>query len=417
MAHSGLFRCFDQRSSPHRSWVAPLVLLAGCGTPADDTGDPLAGLTLVTEDPSDAPIRDLSDEWIERFNLGDVAFESPFRASQGLGPAYIRTSCASCHADDARGPGIVTKMVVLDDPDAEAELLPWGNTERPFVAGGAVTPLVAPDDERVTLTTRAPLAVFGRGYMEAVSDADLRALADAQAAAGVVSGRVNEVECAFEANPESYFPTCTPGETTVGRFGLKARVATLDGFAADAFQGDMSITSPMRPSELANPDGLTDDERAGVDIDLETVNRTADYMRLLELPARDPADPAGVALFAEVGCDTCHTPSLRTRSDWPVPQLAGVDAPLFTDMLLHDMGEGFSDGLSDGVASPSEWRTAPLLGLRHLRYYLHDGRADTVEAAIVAHGAPGSEAAFSADLYAALSAADRETLLTYVESL
>jgi CxxC motif-containing protein (DUF1111 family) len=81
------------------------------------------------------------------------------------------------------------------------------------------------------------------------------------------------------------------------------------------------------------------------------------------------------------------------------------------------MGEGLSDGLSDGVASPSEWRTAPLLGLRHLRYYLHDGRADTVDAAIVAHGAPGSEAAFSADLYAALSAADRETLLTYVESL
>jgi CxxC motif-containing protein (DUF1111 family) len=405
----------SRRSAAH-AW-APLLLLAGCGAPGDDTADPLAGLTLVTEDPSDAPIRDLSDEWLERFVLGDATFEAPFREAQGLGPAYIRTACASCHADDARGPGIVTKMVVFDDPDAEAELLPWGNTERPYVAGGAVTPLVAPDDARISITTRAPPAVFGRGYMEAVSDADLRALADAQAADGRVSGRVNEVVCAFEANPDSLFPTCTPGETSVGRFGLKARVATLDGFAADAYQGDMSITSPMRPLELANPDGLTDDARAGVDIDLETVNRTGDYMRLLEIPTRDAADPAGVALFAEAGCDTCHTPSLRTRADWPVPQLAGVDAPLFTDMLLHDMGEGLSDGLSDGVASPSEWRTAPLLGLRHLRYYLHDGRADTVEAAIVAHGAPGSEAAFSADLYAALSAADRETLLTYVESL
>jgi CxxC motif-containing protein (DUF1111 family) len=400
----------------------PLLLaLAACAGPGDDTADPLAGLVLVSEDPSDAPFRDLSDEWMDRFDQGDIAFESPFREAQGLGPAYIRTACASCHADDARGPGIVTKMVVLDDPEAEAVLLPWGNTERPYVAGGATTPIVRPDDARVAISTRAPPAVFGRGYLEAVDEAEIRALAASQARDGIVSGRVNEVVCDFEANDTSLFPTCEPGTSVMGRFGLKARVPTLDGFSADAYQGDMSITSPMRPLELANPDGLTDDARAGVDIDLETVNVTGDYMRLLDIPPRAPvgdADPdVGVALFADLGCAECHTPSLRTRADWPVAQLAGIDAPIYTDLLLHDMGEGFSDGLSDGGAAPSEWRTAPLIGLRHLRYYLHDGRADTVEAAVLAHGAPGSEAAFSAELYAAASDADRDTLLRFVESL
>jgi CxxC motif-containing protein (DUF1111 family) len=398
------------------SRLAPLLLLAACAGAGDDTADPLAGLTLVTEDPSDSPIDDLSDEWMDRFTAGDAHFEASLRATQGLGPAYIRPSCNSCHAEDARGPGIVTKMVVPDDAALDAELLPFGHTERPHVAGGASTPLTAPDDARVLITTRAPPAVFGRGWMEAIDAAAIYALADEQAAEGIVSGRVNEVICDFDdPNEASLFPGCTPGETVLGRFGLKARVPTLDGFTADAYQGDMAITSPMRKNELPNPDGLTDDDAPGVDIDLETVNLTADYMRLLAVPDRDEVD--GAALFGEAGCDTCHVPTLPTYADWPLADMAGKDAPVFTDMLLHDMGEGFSDGLSDYSAGPSEWRTAPLIGLRHLRYYLHDGRAATVEEAILAHGAAGSEARFSVELYDALSDADRATLLTYVESL
>lgn len=399
--------------------LAPSVLLAllgACAGAADDTGDPLAGLVLVGEDPSDAPVDGLSDEWLTRFFDGDAHFEASLREAQGLGPVYIRPSCNSCHADDARGPGIVTKMTVPGDAAADAELLPFGHTERPQVAGGGTTPILAPDDARVVVTTRSPPAVFARGYLEAVDAATIYALAEEQAAEGLVSGRPNEVVCAFDdPNAESLFPGCTPGEVVLGRFGLKARIPTLDGFAADAYQGDMAITSPMRAAELDNPDGLDDDEKPGVDVDLETVNLTADYMRVLAIPDREPTD--GAELFADAGCDTCHTPTLRTRADWPVPTLADVDAAVYTDLLLHDMGEGFSDGLVDGEAGPSEWRTAPLIGLRHLRNYLHDGRAATVEDAIVAHGAPGSEALFSADRYAALSEADRATLLAFVESL
>lgn len=393
-----------------------LPLLLACA-PSEGDSDPLAGLVLVQEDPSDAPLAGLDADWAARFADGDAAFEAAVREAQGLGPAYIRSSCGACHADDARGPGIVRKMTVPGDAELDAELLPWGHTERPYVAGGAATPILPPADDRVLVSTRVPPAVFGRGYLEAVADDTIEALAAAQAADGRVSGRVNHVPCDVEQNPRADFAPCTPGDTVVGRFGLKARIPTLDAFTADAYQGDMAVTTPLRPAELANPDGLDDDLAPGVDLDLDTVDLTADYMRLLAIPGRPDGEGDGVALFTRVGCDDCHAPTLPTRADWPVPQLAAVDAPVFTDLLLHDMGPGFSDGLADHEAGPSEWRTAPLLGLRHLRSYLHDGRAPTVEDAIVLHGGAGSEAADAVAAFDALSPSDRQTLLTYVESL
>ena len=191
----------------------------------------------------------------------------------------------------------------------------------------------------------------------------------------------------------------------------------------------MSLTSPLRAAELANPDGLTDDLFPGTDLDREVVELTADYMRLLAIPTPlaaggAPADPDGnpdLALFSEVGCDACHVPTLRTFDDYPIVELAGIDAPIFSDLLLHDMGAASSDGLVDGDpvsgAEPSEWKTAPLIGLRHLRSYLHDGRALTVEAAILAHGEPDAESKFSVDNYLSLSVDDRARLLAYVEGL
>jgi CxxC motif-containing protein (DUF1111 family) len=391
------------------------VLILACSTEKEDSTDPLAGLTVLSEDPSDNPVAGVYEEWIEQFDKGDTTFEEPLREAQGLGPVYIRAACASCHADDARGPGTVIKMVVPGDAELDAELLPFGHTERPYLGGGAITPLLAPEDSRVLITTRSPPAVFGRGYLDAVEDATILALAEAQSQEGLVSGRPNMVRCDFEANPESLFFPCEPGATVVGRFGLKARVPTLDGFAADAYQGDMAITSPMRPEELPNPDGLLDDAFPGIDIDLETVNVTADYMRLLAIPDRE--EVAGIELFKNASCDSCHTPTLPTRSDWPVPEMAGLDALVFTDLLLHEMGEGFSDGLEDYDAGSSEWKTSPLIGLRFLTSYLHDGRAQTIEEAILAHGASGSEALFSVELFQKLSSTEQEELILFVESL
>ncbi len=390
------------------------IALAGCDAPATD--DPLSGLALVTEDASDAPIADLDDAWRARFAEGDAAFEAPHLPAQGLGPAYIRASCAACHADDARGPGIVTRMSVPDEPTLAAELLPWGDAERPLLAGGGQTPVLAPDDTRVVRSTRMPNAVFGRGYLEAIDEDAILDAEEAQARAGRVSGRPNWVPCPETASAAARFPGCAPGEIRVGRFGHKARTATLEVFTAEAYLGDMSITTPMFPDELPNPDGLTDDLRAGVDLDLDTVEAVADYVRLLAIPRRTAPTGAGAALFSEVGCVDCHVTELATRGDSPIDALRGK-APVYSDLLLHDMGAALADGIVEGDAGASEWRTAPLIGLRHLRTYLHDGRARTVEEAIRAHGDPTSEARFATEAWDALSPDDRSTLLTFVESL
>jgi CxxC motif-containing protein (DUF1111 family) len=306
-------------------------------------------------------------------------------------------------------------MVVMDgeEPAEDQSALPWGHTERPEVGGGATTPISVPDDvEGLLVSERQPPAVFGRGYLEAVADEEIERVEAEQAAGGVVSGRINRLDwSAVEA--DSPFHDHVPGDTNlIGRFGLKARIVTLDEFAADALQGDMSITSPLRPDELPNPDGLTDDYRDGVDTTTDRVNRTADYTRLLAIPAR--GDDAGADVFDALGCATCHVPTLHTRTDYPVAPLADIDAPIYTDLLLHDMGPEMSDGLADGDAEPSEWRTSPLIGLRFLGPLLHDGRAESPEEAIAAHG---GEAASARDAYAAASDTDRAALCSFLAGL
>src|SRR5262249_17017533 len=158
-----------------------------------------------------------------------------------------------------------------------------------------------------------------------------------------------------------------------------ARVPTLDDFTADALQGDMGITSPLRPDEFPNPDGLKDDRKPGIDVDIDSVNQRAMYLRMIAIPRRAAASDAARALFDQAKCSVCHVPSLRTREDYPLPMLAGVDAPVFTDVLLHDMGDTLADAMLDGDAHARDWRTSPLIGLRFNKTFLHDGRAHTVE--------------------------------------
>ncbi len=382
------------------------MLAAGCAAPSQPP------LTVVTDESSDLPLRLAGAELKARFVVGDAQFDEVYRPADGLGPVYIRAQCSACHQAAGRGPGFVMKM------SGSADSLQFGHTERPRSVDGA-TPLLAPADAGVLLTQRSAPAVFGRGYLEAIADTEIEAVEAKQRAVGsAVSGRINRVTYNSEANPESPFHSHQKGQGgLIGRFGLKARIASLDEFAADAMQGDMGLTSPLRPDELPNPDGRLDDGKAGIDVPLSVVNELGDYMRLLELPNRPVTDPAATALFDRVGCSACHVPSLKTRSDYPLAPLAGIDAWVYCDLLLHDMGPALSDGLVDGDAEPGEWRTAPLIGLRFLPSYLHDGRADSVEQAIVLHGGEGSEAKASVDAFEALSADDRALLLKFVSAL
>jgi CxxC motif-containing protein (DUF1111 family) len=398
-------------------------LALGCGDGSGDGHQGMKQTVFGTDDPFDIPVEGLTTEERAGFRDGDGLFDLALRPYDGLGPLYTRTSCGGCHAEGVRGPGLVQKMVVVEadgiTPAADQSKLPYGHTVHPLMAAGETTPIVPPaDDPSVKVTVRLGPPILGRGYLEAVLDSEIERVAAAQAQrTDGIHGRINRVAYSAQANPDTTYHAHQPGDAVIGRFGLKARIATIDEFTADALQGDMGITSPLRPTEIGNPDGLTDDLKPGVDVTSESVNKRAVYVRMTAIPTRASVDARGAALFAEVQCAGCHVPTMRTRADYPLAPLADIDAPIYTDLLLHDLGDTRADGMVEGQATGRDWRTAPLIGLRFNRVLMHDGIAATVEDAIAAHAGPGSEANGSVAAFEALGAADRALLLAFVQSL
>jgi CxxC motif-containing protein (DUF1111 family) len=405
-----------------------LLLLVGCGSGlppgAADAGGPGVGLPPSPETP-DLPLAGASVAQQRSFRAGDAVFDQLFEAEDGLGPVYVQPSCAACHLRGGRGPGQTRRMAVISTSTGEpVEAVLFGPLVRPLVTAGAVTPVLPPDGgippgAELEVTTRLAAPVFGRAYLEAIADSEIERVASEQALrADAIHGRVNRVSFDSQHVLDPGFPAHAPGETgLIGRFGVKARLATLDDVVADALQGDLGLTCALRPAELPNPDGLADDLLPGVDLPDTQLAALVSYTRLLDIPRRAAPEPDGAALFDSVGCAVCHVPSLRTRADWPTPQLAGVDAPVFTDLLLHDMGAELADGQQEHGAGPRDFRTAPLIGLRYLTSYLHDGRARTVREAVLAHGAAGSEAAGTVQRFEALGSGDQDLLLAFVGGL
>jgi CxxC motif-containing protein (DUF1111 family) len=420
-------RAFEQRAAASVG-IACLAfgVAAAAGCSATDTtsggdepkGD--AGLASTLVNAKDVPIDGVTKEMARSFVIGDGRFDLPFREPDGLGPVYIRAACSACHEGGGRGPGLVQKMAIVEadgfTPSSDQSKLPFGHTVRPLLAAGALTPISAPNDARVKVTTRLGPPVLGRGYIEAVADSEIeRVAAEQQSRADGIHGRINRVVFASDANPDRSFHTHAKGDANlIGRFGVKGRIATLDDFTADAFQGDMGMTSPMRPAEPPNPDGLLDDKRPGVDVPIEYVNEIALYLRLIAIPKRVDLDEAGRVAFDAALCSSCHVPSMKTRGDYPIALLAGIDAPIYTDLLLHDMGPALADGIADGSARSLDWKTAPLIGLRFEKTYLHDGRARSIEEAILLHD---GEARIAADRFRALSPEAAGALLRFVTAL
>jgi CxxC motif-containing protein (DUF1111 family) len=269
-----------------------------------------------------------------------------------------------------------------------------------------------------------PPPVFGVGLIEAIPVETILSHADPDDADGDgISGRPNWVVA-----PDYVPPTEVGGGPglQLGRFSRKAQVSSLIQQVAEAYHQDIGITSDFIPVENSHPQAggfAVGDAAPDPEIPAATVLQTVVYVRLLSPPKRGEITPEverGERIFNEIGCASCHTPMMKTGPH-RIPQLSQQEARLYSDLLLHDMGDALADNRPDGSANGREWRTAPLWGTRLVAdftggtpFYLHDGRASDLSEAIRLHG---GEAEKSRNASLNLSETDRQALLAFLESL
>lgn len=388
------------------------------------------------------------------------------KSSDGLGPLYNARACQRCHLKDGRGhpptgnfpdDNAVSMLIRLGVPigprDTKPDPVYGGQLQdfavagvpiegRPHVtwteelvalADGTEIPLRRPDwtiadlgygpmDPQTRMSARVAPPMIGLGLLEAVPAGQIAAYADPDDSDGNgISGRAADV-----TNAET-------GEAMLGRFGWKASQPTLRQQTQAAFLGDMGLSTtafPFGHGDCTDGQAVCRDapqggsQATGLEVSETMLKLVVFYSRHLAVPARrdltDPAVSRGEAVFAEAGCALCHRPSLTTASDAADPALAGHTIYAFTDMLLHDMGPDLADGLPEGDAEQSEWRTPPLWGIGltervngHTNF-LHDGRARSVLEAILWHG---GEAQAARDHVVGLDTADRHALIAYINSL
>lgn len=448
-----LAACSDGGSTAPAPTAEELALQGGAGTVrvagAGAFAQPMPGLTDAQRRAFFVGNNFFNDNW--------VTAPSSTEGRDGLGPLFNAQSCSSCHFKDGRAQppadaddptrGLLLRISVPDPSGEPLDHATFGDqfqdrsirgvppegsvvittTERPgtfadgtpYTLGEPTYTLLDAGGQPVPgpllVSPRIAPAIFGVGLLEAIPDDTLNSLADPTDEDGDgISGRVHHVE-----DPVT-------GRRAIGRFGWKAAVPTVREQNANAFVGDIGITSSLRPEEqctapqtecLAAPNG------GRPELDDQKLDRVTFYARTLAVPARrDVARSTvtkGAELMDELGCTSCHTAELHTGPA-DVPDLAHQTIRPYTDLLLHDLGPGLADGRPDLDASGREWRTPPLWGIgltrtvnRHTRF-LHDGRARSLAEAILWHG---GEAEAAKERFRTLDADDRAALIEFLESL
>jgi CxxC motif-containing protein (DUF1111 family) len=420
----------------------------------------------ATKDAFSLPMPALSAAHLASFFVGNSFFNqnwvmAPASVSErdGLGPLFNARSCSGCHFKDGRGrppepgeaprgfllrvsmPGRGAHGAALPHPiygdQLQTDALPGVPAEVALrveyeelvghYADGEAFQLRRPRyvltqpgfgalPAELALSPRVAPQTLGLGLLEAVAESELEDLADAEDRDGDgISGRLQRV---FDAES---------GRQRVGRFGWKAEQASVRAQVTAAFVGDMGITSQVFPHENHTPAQAACAQHpsgGAPELTPHTLDSVVLYMRTLALPAQRalPVDQAreGRGLFAEARCDACHRPSLRSATVDDLPELSNQRFQPFSDLLLHDMGEGLSDARPSFAAEGSEWRTAPLWGVGLLikvnghQLLLHDGRARGVAEAILWHA---GEAEPAKRAFLRMSRAQRQALLAFVESL
>jgi CxxC motif-containing protein (DUF1111 family) len=356
----------------------------------------------------------LNSRELELFRIGRNDFLEVENAAEGLGPVFNGTSCAQCHnipAVGGTGTMVETRAGYRDEN---------GRFYPP--AGGTLMHLfsIPPHDCQVNIyeeanviARRISIPLFGAGLVEAIADETLLALQDPGDRDGDgIRGRVSMVD-----DPAT-------GARRVGRFGWKAQQATLLAFAADAYINEMGISNDIfRNEPLGNVAGeksarcvasRTPEDVRDTRTGLRGIDNFENFLRFLAPVARGPISDVvlrGERIFNDTGCATCHVPELRTGAS-ANPLFHQQAVPLFSDLLLHDIGTG--DGIEQADAKGNEIRTPALWGLRFRRPLLHDGSAATIEDSIRRHSV---EAERAAERFRQLPAEQTRELLAFLRSL
>jgi CxxC motif-containing protein (DUF1111 family) len=405
------------------------------------------------------PLPGLNTAETAAFETGLEDFEEAEGVGDGLGPRFNADGCGTCHVQPAIGgtsPAInpqveiatafgarnaVPSFIRSSGPIREARFVknpdgtPDGGVHALFVISGRVDDTgnasncnaVQEDFERQVanrnIIFRIPTPVFGSGLMEMIQDrtlvSNLSSNSSTKQQLGI-SGRLNR----------------NGNDGTVARFGWKAQNQSLLLFSGEAYNVEMGITNEMFQSErdenptcqFATVPNDTQDLHTAASVfpgPATAIENFANFQRFLNQPtpvtsftgASSFSISRGRNIFNSVGCNQCHTPSLRTSPHSTATPLRDKTANLFSDIGLHAMGVGLADGVAQGGAAGNEFRTAPLWGLGKRIFFLHDGRTRDVQQAIKEHASSGSEANTVIGRFNLLNDSDTQDLLNFLRSL
>jgi hypothetical protein len=373
-----------------------------------------------------APLHGLTPAQLQQFQAGRVDFTRVIPVSEGLGPIFNQTSCASCHNNPIGGPGSI-KVFRFGYDDGKGNFDPLTALGGTLLQGQAIAVPVSETIPPVAnvIAQRVTPSALGLGLVEAIADADIAALA-ATPPSPTVSGRVHWVH-------ELENPT---GPLRAGRMGWKAQLATSLSFSADATQNELGLTNRLLPTENA-PNGnvtllnqfdtVADPEDGPNPQGSHFIDRISDFQRYLAAPPQTPrSGMTGETVFNAVGCNHCHVSTFTTRND-PALELSLRNQVIkpYSDFLLHDVGIA-ADFIVDGDASGNEIRTPSLWGMRTRNPMWHDGRVSggTLQSRILGpggiielHNAFGSEAQPSAQALLARPFAEQQQLVAFLDSL
>ena len=440
------------------------VVISACAAAGSDSGNPgvvASDVNSVSESlsgnhprPVDPGVRSgasaggaisgLGTHETDAFNKGLDTFGEEEDVQGGLGPRFNADSCAACHAQPATGGtspalnpliAIATKsgannsippFITLNGPVREARFKfnPDGSRDGGvhdlFVITGRFDapgcPIQQPDFATAiaenNIIFRIPTPTFGAGLIEAIPDRTILANKNANQAqkqALGISGHENR----------------SGNDGTITRFGWKAQNKSLTIFTGEAYNVEQGVTNLLFPNEreddpqcvfTGTPEDHTHFDAATPLDALSDVDHFVDFMRFSAPPTPATDSGNGRQLFEQVGCASCHTPTLHTGVS-SVAALSNQDVNLFSDLLVHHMGTGLADDVVQGGAGPDEFRTAPLWGAGQRIFFLHDGRTSDIYVAIQAHKSDGSEANKVINNFNKLSLSDQQAILNFLRSL